>query len=52
MMANAARDPYWQATVRRETIDHPRHEQRDSGRMRGVSHADAPQDRPCVRAQR
>ncbi|MBN1948060.1 MAG: hypothetical protein JW797_20495 [Bradymonadales bacterium] len=24
MMANAARDPYWQAAVRRETIDHPR----------------------------
>lgn len=23
MMANAARDPYWQATVRRETMDHP-----------------------------
>ena len=26
MMANAARDPYWQATVRRETIDHPKHD--------------------------
>ena len=25
MMANAARDPYWQAGVRRETIDHPMH---------------------------
>src|SRR5688572_29979564 len=24
MMANSARDPYWQAGVRRETIDHPR----------------------------
>jgi nitrate/TMAO reductase-like tetraheme cytochrome c subunit len=23
MMANAARDPYWQAGVRRESIDHP-----------------------------
>jgi hypothetical protein len=23
MMANSARDPYWQAGVRRETIDHP-----------------------------
>ena len=23
MMANSARDPYWQAAVRRETIDHP-----------------------------
>jgi hypothetical protein len=23
IMANAARDPYWQAAVRRETIDHP-----------------------------
>jgi hypothetical protein len=25
MMANASRDPYWQAGVRRETIDHPEH---------------------------
>jgi hypothetical protein len=24
MMANASRDPYWQASVRRETLDHPR----------------------------
>lgn len=31
MMANSARDPYWQASVRRETMDHP-------------SHADAIQD--------
>jgi hypothetical protein len=22
-MANSSRDPYWQAAVRRETIDHP-----------------------------
>ncbi|MDO8793100.1 MAG: hypothetical protein Q7J25_00595 [Vicinamibacterales bacterium] len=25
MMANSARDPYWQASVRRETLDHPSH---------------------------
>ena len=25
MMANSARDPYWQAAVRREIIDHPSH---------------------------
>ena len=25
MMANSARDPYWHAGVRRETIDHPTH---------------------------
>jgi hypothetical protein len=25
MMANSARDPYWQAGVRRETTDHPKH---------------------------
>ena len=25
MMANSARDPYWQASVRRETLDHPGH---------------------------
>lgn len=24
MMANSARDPYWQAAVRRETLDHPK----------------------------
>src|ERR1700758_1214608 len=23
IMANSSRDPYWQASVRRETIDHP-----------------------------
>lgn len=23
MMANASRDPYWQASIRRETLDHP-----------------------------
>lgn len=25
MMANSARDPYWQASVRRETLEHPSH---------------------------
>ncbi len=25
MMANSSRDPYWQASVRRETVDHPSH---------------------------
>lgn len=25
MMANSGRDPYWQASVRRETLDHPAH---------------------------
>ncbi len=25
MMANSARDPYWQASVRREILDHPAH---------------------------
>ena len=24
MMANSSRDPYWQASIRRETLDHPR----------------------------
>lgn len=27
MMANAARDPYWMAAVRREILDHPEHQQ-------------------------
>ena len=40
MMANSARDPYWQAGVRRETIDHPQHAAGDPGRMRGLPHAD------------
>jgi hypothetical protein len=35
MMANSARDPYWQASVRRETLDH-------------ASHADAIQDECAV----
>src|SRR4051794_14782763 len=26
MMANSSRDPYWQASVRRETIDHAMHQ--------------------------
>src|SRR5689334_18416739 len=25
MMANSARDPYWQASIRREVIEHPSH---------------------------
>ena len=40
MMANSARDPYWQAGVRRETIDHPRVEGRDRGRVLEMPHAD------------
>jgi hypothetical protein len=35
MMANSARDPYWQASVRRETLDHS-------------SHADAIQDECAI----
>ena len=26
IMANSARDPYWQAAVRREVLDHPEHQ--------------------------
>ena len=40
MMANSARDPYWQAGVRRETIDHPSTPADDPGRVRRVPHAD------------
>ena len=39
MMANSARDPYWQAGVRRETIDHPDRESRDRGRVLHLPHA-------------
>ena len=40
MMANSARDPYWQAGVRRETIDHPRTRAGHRGRMLDLPHAD------------
>ena len=40
MMANSSRDPYWQAAVRREIIDHPGGGRGDRGRMRDLPHAD------------
>ena len=40
MMANSARDPYWQAGVRRESIDHPESAGGDRRRMLEVPHAD------------
>ena len=40
MMANSSRDPYWQAGVRREVLDHPAAAAGDSGRVRDVPHAD------------
>ena len=40
MMANSARDPYWQAGVRRETIDHASGQRGDRRRMFEVPHAD------------
>ena len=40
MMANSSRDPYWQAAVRRETIDHPSAAARNRGRMLDLPHAD------------
>ena len=40
MMANSARDPYWMASVRRETIDHPERDDRDRGRVHDLPHAD------------
>ena len=51
MMANSARDPYWQAGVRRETIDHPTHVGGDSGRVRRLPHADGAADRARRRRQ-
>ena len=45
MMANSARDPYFHASVRRETIDHPAHVARDPGRVRGLPHADGARKR-------
>ena len=40
MMANAGRDPYWMAGVRRETIDHPDRRRTHSGRVLHLPHAD------------
>ena len=39
-MANSARDPYWQAGVRREIIDHPTRQGGDRGRVLDLPHAD------------
>ena len=40
MMANSARDPYWMAGVRRETLDHPTAAGAHPGRMLHLPHAD------------
>ena len=40
MMANSSRDPYWQAAVRREMLDHPQARPRNRGRVCDVPHAD------------
>ena len=40
MMANAARDPYWHAAVRRETLGPPDRLGRDPERVLGLPHAD------------
>ena len=45
MMANSARDPYWQASVRRETIDHPKHSAAIQDECAAVPHADGHADR-------
>ena len=68
MMANSARDPYWQAGVRRETIDHPTHSAAIQDECAGchmpMAHADrarvgrqgrsvrAPADQPARRRRR
>ena len=40
MMANSSRDPYWQAAVRREIMDHPKARARHRGRVCNLPHAD------------
>jgi hypothetical protein len=44
MMANSARDPYWQASVRREVLDHPAH-------RRAIENECATCHMPMLRAQ-
>ncbi len=51
MMANSARDPYWQAGVRRETHRPPDAQCGDSGRVRRVPHADGHADRAGGRGE-
>ena len=41
-MANAARDPYWQAAVRREVMEQPGARSGHRGHVRHVPHADGP----------
>jgi hypothetical protein len=52
MMANSARDPYWQAGVRRENDRSSDAFRGHSGRMRRVSHADVDADLSRVGRQR
>ena len=40
MMANSARDPYWQAAVRREILDHPERGEGNREQCAAVPHAD------------
>ena len=41
-MANSSRDPYWQASVRRESIDHPQSQSFHRRRVFGLPYADHP----------
>ena len=47
MMAHAARDPYWQAGVRREVTDHPQRAGGDRERMLPLPHADGARGDPA-----
>ena len=40
IMANSSHDPYWQASARREVIDHPEAQAAYRRRMLCLSHAD------------
>ncbi len=51
MMANSSRDPYWQASVRRESVDHPE-SQPDIENECSVCHMPIPHYEASVRGER
>src|SRR5256885_16075339 len=45
IMANSSRDPYWQASVRRESIDHPESQAATEGEGPGIGRGSGREER-------